>query len=85
MVKLLYKQKHGYNVAVYPDDHEPAHVHVWKDNMDIRVFLDPIEFGENPGFKTADLKRIRNLVTKHKDRLFAQWIEYHGIPGSEGY
>ena len=51
--------------------------------MDIRVFLDPIEFGENPGFKTADLKRIRKLVTKHKDRLFAQWVEYHGIPNSD--
>jgi len=51
--------------------------------MDIRVFLDPIEFGENPGFKKADLKRIRKLVTKHKDRLLEQWIEYHGIPNSD--
>lgn len=53
--------------------------------MDIRVFLDPIELGENPGFKPADLKRIRKLVTEHKDKLLAQWVEYHGIPGGEGY
>jgi len=53
--------------------------------MDIRVFLDPIEFGENPGFKATDLKRIRKLVTKHKDRLLAQWDDYHGIPKSEGH
>lgn len=53
--------------------------------MDIRVFLNPIEFGENPGFKPADLKRIRRLVTKHRDMLYKQWVEYHGIPGSEGH
>jgi len=53
--------------------------------MDIRVFLDPIEFGENPGFKAADLKRIKKLVTKRRDKLLAQWAKYHGIPGNEEY
>jgi len=85
LVKLLYRQKHGYNVAVYPNDHEPAHVHVTKDKRHVIVFLAPIEFGQNDGFKNADLRRIRKLVKKHKKRLFEAWIEYHGISDSEGY
>ncbi len=81
MVKLLYKQKHGYNVAVFPDDHEPPHVHVTKDRMRIRIFLDPVEFGENNGFTKADLRRTRKRVRKHRDKLLEKRVEYHGVPG----
>ena len=61
MVKLLYKQRHGYDVAVYPNDHEPAHVHVTKGKSYAVVFLDPVEFGQHKSFKNADLRKIRKL------------------------
>lgn len=85
MVKVLYRQRDGYNVAVYPNDHEPAHVHVTKERMQVVVFLEPIEFGPNDGLGRADLKRIRKLISENKTELIEKWIEYHGVPGSEGY
>ncbi|MXX50051.1 MAG: DUF4160 domain-containing protein [Chloroflexi bacterium] len=85
MIKVLYRQKHGFNVAIYSDDHEPAHVHVTRERMHVVVYLDPVEFGQNNGFGRADLRRIRKLISKHEDKLLEVWIAYHGIPSNEGY
>ena len=83
MVTVLYRQKHGYDVRVYPNDHEPAHVHVTKGKKHVEVFLEPVELGQNDGFKNRDLRKIRRLVKEKKNRLLETWIQYHGIPGSE--
>ena len=85
MVKVLYRQRDGYNVAVYPNDHEPAHVHVTKGKQHAVVYLEPLEIGQNDGFSNSDLRRIRKLVAEHKSSLMSTWIKYHGRPGSKGY
>ncbi|ERN40426.1 protein of unknown function (DUF3532) [Rubidibacter lacunae KORDI 51-2] len=41
-------RKDGFKVRVYPNDHEPAHVHVYKAGMEMRVDISSLEDGPEP-------------------------------------
>ncbi|MCY3831881.1 MAG: DUF4160 domain-containing protein [Chloroflexi bacterium] len=77
MVTVLYRQRHGYDVRIFSEDHEPAHVHVFKGGNRVRVFLDPISFDENHGFNDRELRRIRRLIELHLELIRDQWAIVH--------
>ena len=74
MVTVLCRQRHGYDVRIYTDDHLPAHVHVFKGEKRVQVYLDPIEFEDNHGFNTRELGRIRDLIEENIDLLMRMWV-----------
>ena len=77
MVTILYRQRHGYDVRIHSDDHEPPHVHVFKSGNRVRVFLDPISFDENHGFNSGELRKIRRLIELHLELLRDHWEIIH--------
>ena len=77
MVTLPCRQRHGFDVRIFTDDHEPAHVHVFKGGNRVRVYLDPITFEDNYGFNERELRRIRRLVELHMERIQRQWVIVH--------
>ncbi len=40
MVTILHRQRYGYDVRMYPRDHDPPHVHVWKGGRQIKIDID---------------------------------------------
>ncbi len=71
----------GFRVAIYKDDHEPAHVHVIKDG---EVIVTLMGADGKPavrqafGSTKADVSKSLRIVTEQQVRLLAAWKEIHG-------
>lgn len=59
------------------DPLEPPHVHVRKGGCEAKVWLEPTASVEwNEGFKRQELRRIIDLVNRHKGKLEAAWHDH---------
>jgi hypothetical protein len=71
----------GFRFVIFSNDHEPAHVHVFKGG-EAKINL------AGPGgapelvcavdMTRADVRRAMDIVTEQHDRLLARWTEIHG-------
>jgi hypothetical protein len=60
-------------------DHvEPPHIHVQREKMVAKFWLDPIMLERAGGFKPQELNRIARLVQENRDILLERWHEYFG-------
>lgn len=57
---------------------EPPHIHVKAGEHEAKFWLDPVDLEVNYGFKSRELKRIRNLVDEHRELLMEAWHEHLG-------
>jgi Domain of unknown function (DUF4160) len=73
----------GLRVAIYPNDHRPAHVHVIgrgsESVFNLNCPTGPIDLRENYGFSRREIARIQTVLTKHLEELCGAWEEIHGI------
>ena len=73
----------GLRVAVYLNDHRPAHVHVigrgCEAVFDLNCAGGPVHLRENYGFSRADIARITKSLTKHLVALCRAWEKIHDI------
>jgi hypothetical protein len=60
------------------DCSEPRHVHVQRENMICKFWLDPISLGYNEGYSARELNRVRQLVETHYDKISEAWHEHCG-------
>ena len=69
-------------VAIYPNDHRPAHVHVIGDGHEAVFRLNcpagPVELRENYGFPAHDLARIQSALFDKLAELCGAWENIHG-------
>ena len=76
------KRIQGLRVAVYPNDHRPAHVHVIGAGreavFDLNCPSGPIEVRENYGFSSAQVRKIKAALAVDLARLCAKWTTMHG-------
>lgn len=66
----------GYKLRIYPNDHNPPHVHVIKDKKLVKVYLNPIEVMKNYGFNVKQVGSILKLVKKYQEELIEEWDQY---------
>jgi hypothetical protein len=71
--------RHGFVVIMYPNDHRPAHVHVYHGDKLARVNFEPegLEIMDNAGFRSRDLKNILELLQPYREQLIELWNEIH--------
>jgi hypothetical protein len=68
----------GFRVAIYRNDHEPAHVHVIKDG---EVIVDLIGADGQPeirdayGATKADVRKSLQIAAGRRDYLLSKWQE----------
>ena len=76
----------GFSIRVFTDDHEPAHVHVYRGDAVVRILLKPtVQYHSHVGkIKKSDARRAVALVAQHVDACFRIWKEYHGGDNLEG-
>ncbi|MBN1394612.1 MAG: DUF4160 domain-containing protein [Pirellulales bacterium] len=58
------------------DAPEPPHVHVQRERMVAKVWLDPLALERSGGFRPHELTTIVKLVEKHRALLLERWNEY---------
>jgi hypothetical protein len=64
---------------IYFYSHEPnerPHVHVDRDRLTTKFWLDRVAMARNLGFSSRELGRIERVVTEHERQLLEAWNEY---------
>lgn len=73
---------YGCRVAIYFNDHRPAHVHVLGADAEAVFNLycpdGPPELRENDGFSRARLRQLKEALAANLEQLCAAWRETHG-------
>ena len=65
------------------DRGEPPHVHVRRENMVAKFWLDPLVLQRAGGFSGHELTDIARIVEQHRETLLERWREFFGS-GTEG-
>lgn len=60
---------------------EPPHVHVDREDLSAKFWLDPIGLARNFGFSARELNGIQSILAEHRDELLEGWNGYFGIGG----
>ncbi len=72
MVTILHWQRHGYDVRMYPDDHDPPHVHVWKGGRQVKIDLETMDIiSISHRFNSREIGQIANLLREHESLLMS--------------
>lgn len=57
---------------------EPPHIHIQRESMVAKFWLDPVVLEKAGGFKSKELNKIGKIVIKHQDSFLEQWYEFFG-------
>lgn len=60
---------------------EPPHIHVDRDDLSAKYWVQPISLAQNFGFSPKELRQIQLLVVKHQAKLREAWHGYFSISG----
>ncbi len=60
------------------DCNEPMHVHVRREKIVCKFWLDPITLCENHGFTPKELNRIRKIIQINLNKIVEAWHEHCG-------
>jgi hypothetical protein len=61
--------------------HEPPHIHLDRDDLSAKFWLDPVQLTGNFGFRAHALREIQSIVTDSRQRFLEAWNEFFGILG----
>jgi len=56
----------------------PPHIHVQRERMVAKFWLDPVALQKAGGFKAKELNKIAKLVQEYRDEFLEQWYEFFG-------
>ena len=57
---------------------EPPHVHVRREKMVAKFWLNPVVLEKAGGFSRSELNRLATLVNENRDYLLERWYEFFG-------
>jgi len=60
------------------DCNEPRHVHIKREKMICKFWLDPISLSKNYGYSPRELNRIRKLIETYYNKIDEAWYEHCG-------
>jgi hypothetical protein len=60
------------------DCNEPKHVHVKRERMMCKFWLEPVALSFSEGFAPAELSRIRRLIVDYRRNILEAWDEHCG-------
>jgi hypothetical protein len=63
------------------EPNEPPHIHVDRDELSAKFWLDPVQLARNFGFRAHELRTIQSIVTERRRRFLEAWNEFFGIGG----
>jgi len=64
----------GYRFYFYSYDCvEPRHMHVDRDDMSAKFWLDPVALAENHGYSRKELRDIERIIGENLETLRNEW------------
>jgi len=57
---------------------EPKHVHVQRDKLNCKFWLEPVCLGKNCGFSSKELRVIKQLIEINLPKIVEAWLEHCG-------
>ena len=57
---------------------EPPHIHVARDDFEVKFWLQPVSVAFNYGFSPTEVNGIRRLVNDNCDFLMEAYRRFHG-------
>ena len=57
---------------------EPPHIHVERDRMRCKFWIEPLALAYNRGFATRERNRIQTLIGNHRERIVEIWYAHCG-------
>ncbi len=70
----------AYRLYFYSHEpNEPPHVHVDRDNLSAKFWLNPVSLAYNRGFSARELRQVERIVRENRQQLLEDWNEYFGI------
>jgi hypothetical protein len=60
------------------EPNEPPHVHVDRDDMTAKFWLNPVALATNLGFSAVELARVERVVQFEQQALLRSWHEHFG-------
>ena len=60
------------------DCNEPMHVHVRRDDNEVKYWLEPIEVAFNSGFAGHELRDIEEIIVENYSQITEAWYEHCG-------
>lgn len=57
---------------------EPPHIHVLKDNKQLKLWLASLEVARNVRFANHEVTAILKVVVQHKEDFMRSWNGYFG-------
>ena len=58
---------------------EPLHIHVEKDNLEAKFWLNPeVQVAYNNGYDARTLRLIASIVEANRERIERAWNEFFG-------
>lgn len=71
------KNSGSYRFFFYSFDcNEPMHVHVRREKMVCKFWLESVALSENHGFSAKELNRIRRLIESNLNKIIEAWHEH---------
>jgi hypothetical protein len=68
-----------YRIYFYSHEpNEPPHVHVDRDELSAKFWLDPVGLAYNLGFSAHELRRIEGITHQNQSQLREAWRGIHG-------
>ena len=60
---------------------EPSHVHVDRDDLSAKFWLDPVGLARNLGFSAREVNTLQSIVQANQRGLLEAWDGYFGSRG----
>jgi hypothetical protein len=60
------------------EPNEPPHVHIDRDNLSAKFWLETVSLARNRGFTARELRQLENIVIDNQGRFLEAWYEYFG-------
>ncbi|NOZ49217.1 MAG: DUF4160 domain-containing protein [Chloroflexi bacterium] len=60
------------------DCNEPIHVHVQREKMTCKFWLEPIALSKNSRFSPRELNRVRRIIQDNMEIIIEAWYEHCG-------
>ena len=71
-----------YRIYFYSHEpNEPPHVHVDRDDLSAKFWLNPVSLARNLGFSARESRQVERIVTENDTVLLEAWNGRFGIGG----
>ena len=57
---------------------EPLHIHVRRERMSAKYWLQPVRLAKSRGFRAHELTQIQAIVEQHEPEVTEAWNDFYG-------